>query len=56
MKDIGLKFDIKDNKYWPTTAYLGANVEPSQMSYWKYAWRIKCDYYVATDVKTIRYF
>ena len=41
IKDIGLEFDIKDNKYGPPTAYLGANVEPFQMSDKKYAWSIK---------------
>ena len=41
MKYIGLAFDIKDNKYGPPIAYLGANVEQFQMSDRKYACSIK---------------
>ena len=40
MKDIGLAFDIKYNKYGLPTAYFGANIEPFQMSDRKYAWSI----------------
>ena len=54
MKDIGLSFDIKDNKYGRPTAYLGADVEPFHMSDRKYAWSIKCDSYIATAVQTIK--
>ena len=50
MKDIVLSFDIKDNKYGPPTAYLGANVEPLQMSDGKYVWSIKCESYVAAAI------
>ena len=56
MKNIGLSFDIKDKKYGPPSAYLGANVEPFQMSNGKYVWRIKCDSYVVVDVQTIKDF
>ena len=55
MNYIGLEFDIKDNNYGPPTSYLGTNVEPFQMSDGKYTWSIKCDYYVAEVVKTIKY-
>ena len=54
MKDIGLTLDIKDNKYGPPTAYLGANVRPFHMSDGKYLWSIKCDYYVVAAVQTIK--
>ena len=56
MKDIGLSFDIKDNKYGSPTAYLGANVEPFQMSDRKYAWSIKCNSCVVAAVQMIKYF
>ena len=36
MKDIGLEFDTKENKYWPPTSYLGVNVEPFNISDEKY--------------------
>ena len=55
MKDIGLSFEMKDNKYGPPTAYLGANVEPFQMSNRKYAWILKCNSYFAVAVQTIKY-
>ena len=55
MKDIGLAFDIKDNKYGPPIAYLGSNVEPFHMSDVKYAWRINWDSYVSDAVQTIKY-
>ena len=32
MKYFGLEFGIKDNKYGPPTAYLGANFEPFHIS------------------------
>ena len=54
MKDIGLQFDIKDNKYGPPTAYLDANAEPFQMSDGRYAWRIKCNLCVVAAVQTIK--
>ena len=50
MKDIGFAFEIKDNKYGPPTDYLGANVEPFQMSDGKYAWSINCNSYVVAAV------
>ena len=56
MNDIGLTFDIKDKKYGPPTAYLGANVEPFHMSDGKYAWIIKCYSCVAAAVQTIQDF
>ena len=56
IKDIGLVSDIKDNKYGTPTAYLGANIEPFQMSAGKYAWIIKCSSYGAADVQTIKEF
>ena len=37
MKDTGLEFYIKDNTYVPPTDYLGANIEPFQISDGKYA-------------------
>ena len=55
IKDIGLSFYIKDNKYGPPTAYLCANVEPFQISDGKYAWIIKYKSYVMAAVKTIKY-
>ena len=55
MKDIELTFDIKYNKYDPSTAYLGANVEPFQMSDGKYSWSIKFNSYVAAAVQTTKY-
>ena len=55
MKDIRLEFDIKDNKYGPSTDYLGASVEPFQMPDFKYAWSIKYYSYVAATVQTIKY-
>ena len=55
MKDVGFVFDIKDNKYGPPTDYLGANVEPLQISDRKYSWSIKCDSYVAAAVQMIKY-
>ena len=36
LKDVGLEFYIKDNKYGPRNFYLGANGEPFQMSDGKY--------------------
>ena len=56
MKDIGLVFDIKDNKYGTPTAYLGDNVEPFQISDRKYAWSIQCDCCVVVAVQMIKYF
>ena len=56
MKDIGLAFDIKDNKYGPPTAYFGADVQPLQMSDGKYEWTIKCVSYVVVAVQTIKFF
>ena len=32
MKNFGLEFDIKDNKYGPPNSYLAANVESFHMS------------------------
>ena len=55
MKDIGLVFDIKDNKYGTLTSYLGANVEPFQISNSKYAWSIQCDSCVVAAVQMIKY-
>ena len=54
MKYIELSFDIKYNKYDPSTAYLGANVEPFQMSDGKYAWSINCNSYVVAAVEMIK--
>ena len=54
IKDVGLAFDINDNKYGPPTDYLGANVEPFQMFDGKYSLSIKCNSYVATAVQTIK--
>ena len=54
MKYIGLEFDIKYNEYGPPTAYLGANVEPLQISDGKYAWKIKFKLYVSAAVQTIK--
>ena len=56
INDTGLTFDIKDKKYGPPTAYLGANVEPFHMSDGKYAWIIKCYSCVAAAVQTIQDF
>ena len=54
MKDIGLSFRIKDNKYGTPTNYLGVNVVPFHISDRKYAWNRKCDSYVVVAVKTIK--
>ena len=54
MKYIGLSFYIKDNKYGPPTAYLGANAEQFHMADGKYSRRIKCDSYVAAGVQIIK--
>ena len=55
MKDIGLAFEIKYNKYGPPTAYLGANVEPFQISDGKYAWIVNFKSYVVAAVHAIKY-
>ena len=55
MKHNELAFEIKDNKYGPPTAYLGANAEPFEMLDSKYSWIIKCNSYVAAGVQTIKY-
>ena len=54
MKDIGLEFYIKDNKYGPPNDYLGANVEIFQISDGIYEWSIKCDSYVVAAVQMIK--
>ena len=54
MRDIGLAFDIKDNKYGPPTTYLGDNIELFQMSDEKYSWSIKFNSYVAAAVQTVK--
>ena len=54
MKHNELAFEIKDNKYGPPTAYLGANAEQFHMADGKYSRRINCDSYVAAGVQIIK--
>ena len=49
MENIGILFEIKNDKYGPPTRYLGADVKNSQLPYGKGGWILTSNSYVKVE-------
>jgi hypothetical protein len=54
MKEIGMRFEIKNNEYGPPTMYLGGDIEKFQLPDGSSAWSMTSCSYVKSAVETVR--